>query len=388
MLVAVTSAHAIEPAAEPLQLFRNGTPPRVRRAARAAPGPLVRRPRLLDLLPAEDGPPVVVAAAPAGYGKTTLLREWSEHDPRPFAWVTADAAGDEGIWLLAAVAAAVECGSGRRRRRAVRARARRGAPAAERCGREGARGDRPRPAGAGDPRPRDPAPAGAARRPHARTAADRRAGTARARVHAPRGVGDAARDRPSTRSRAPRHRDAAHRGLARRRVAGGALPRRAGQPDRPGALRRRRPARRGVRARRAALRPAGRVARLPPAHVRGRRPQRAAVRRPARADRFRRPSSPSCRRPACSCRWIAARSGSAATGSSPRRCAPSCAVRRPRPCRGCTGVRAAGSGRPATSTAPSAMRWRPATSVRPRSSSGARCRWRWPPGARATWSAG
>ena len=112
MLVTVTSAHVIEPAAQPLQLFRNGTPPRFRRAARAAPGPLVRRPRLLDLLPAEDGPPVVVAAAPAGYGKTTLLREWSEHDPRPFAWVTADAAGDEGIWLLAAVAAAVDAAVG------------------------------------------------------------------------------------------------------------------------------------------------------------------------------------------------------------------------------------------------------------------------------------
>ena len=112
MLVTVTSARVIEPAAQPLRLFRNGTPPRLRRAARAAPGPLVRRPRLLDLLPAEDGPPVVVVAAPAGYGKTTLLREWSEHDRRPFVWVTPDATGDEGIWLLAAVAAAVDAAVG------------------------------------------------------------------------------------------------------------------------------------------------------------------------------------------------------------------------------------------------------------------------------------
>jgi LuxR family transcriptional regulator, maltose regulon positive regulatory protein len=31
--------------------------------------------------------PFATVIAPAGYGKTTLLAEWSERDPRPFAWV-------------------------------------------------------------------------------------------------------------------------------------------------------------------------------------------------------------------------------------------------------------------------------------------------------------
>jgi LuxR family maltose regulon positive regulatory protein len=36
------------------------------------------------------GAAVAVLVAPAGYGKTTLLAEWAERDPRPFAWLTLD----------------------------------------------------------------------------------------------------------------------------------------------------------------------------------------------------------------------------------------------------------------------------------------------------------
>ncbi|HEY2600252.1 MAG TPA: LuxR C-terminal-related transcriptional regulator [Thermoleophilaceae bacterium] len=36
--------------------------------------------------------PLVLLAAPAGYGKTTLLHEWAEEDGRPFAWVDLDGA--------------------------------------------------------------------------------------------------------------------------------------------------------------------------------------------------------------------------------------------------------------------------------------------------------
>ena len=33
--------------------------------------------------------------APAGYGKTTLLAQWAEADPRPFAWVALDGRDDD-----------------------------------------------------------------------------------------------------------------------------------------------------------------------------------------------------------------------------------------------------------------------------------------------------
>lgn len=45
--------------------------------------------------------------APAGYGKTTLLRQWSIGDVRPVAWVTLDRRHDEPRVLLDAVAQAV-----------------------------------------------------------------------------------------------------------------------------------------------------------------------------------------------------------------------------------------------------------------------------------------
>lgn len=46
--------------------------------------------------------------APAGYGKTTLLAQWSEDDPRPFAWVTVDGRDDDPVLLLRYVLAALE----------------------------------------------------------------------------------------------------------------------------------------------------------------------------------------------------------------------------------------------------------------------------------------
>jgi LuxR family maltose regulon positive regulatory protein len=49
---------------------------------------LVQRPRLVDRLSDLAGPPLALVAAPAGYGKTTLLAEWALDDPRPVAWIT------------------------------------------------------------------------------------------------------------------------------------------------------------------------------------------------------------------------------------------------------------------------------------------------------------
>ena len=68
----------------------------------------MRRPRLLTPLLAADGPPFVVVVAPAGYGKTTLLCDWSAADPRPFAWVTLHRGLDDPSVLLRSITRALD----------------------------------------------------------------------------------------------------------------------------------------------------------------------------------------------------------------------------------------------------------------------------------------
>jgi LuxR family maltose regulon positive regulatory protein len=51
--------------------------------------------------------PCATIVAPAGYGKTTLLKHWAEEDPRPFAWVALDSRDDDDVLLLRYVAAAL-----------------------------------------------------------------------------------------------------------------------------------------------------------------------------------------------------------------------------------------------------------------------------------------
>ncbi|HEV8154264.1 MAG TPA: hypothetical protein VGP67_01940, partial [Gaiellales bacterium] len=68
-------------------------------------GGLVPRPVLVRTLMASDAA-VVAIAAPAGYGKSALLAEWSAADPRPFAWVSVDAADNDPGALLRYIAAA------------------------------------------------------------------------------------------------------------------------------------------------------------------------------------------------------------------------------------------------------------------------------------------
>jgi LuxR family transcriptional regulator, maltose regulon positive regulatory protein len=65
---------------------------------------LVARPRLVRLLANARDVPLVLLAAPAGYGKTTTLLDWAQHDPRPFAWVALDAGHDDPATLLTSVA--------------------------------------------------------------------------------------------------------------------------------------------------------------------------------------------------------------------------------------------------------------------------------------------
>lgn len=68
------------------------------RAPRRRDGTLARIALLERLDAAADR--VVVLRAPAGYGKSTLLRQWVEHDGRPFAWVTIDGGDEDPVVLF------------------------------------------------------------------------------------------------------------------------------------------------------------------------------------------------------------------------------------------------------------------------------------------------
>jgi LuxR family maltose regulon positive regulatory protein len=66
---------------------------------------LVARPRLVRRLLAARGTPLAVLVAPAGYGKTTLLREWADADSRPFIWVSLEGADPGPARLMRAIEA-------------------------------------------------------------------------------------------------------------------------------------------------------------------------------------------------------------------------------------------------------------------------------------------
>ena len=55
----------------------------------ARPDSIVRT-ALVNRLRAKTSTSVISLIAPAGYGKTTLLCQWSKRDDRPFIWLTAD----------------------------------------------------------------------------------------------------------------------------------------------------------------------------------------------------------------------------------------------------------------------------------------------------------
>ena len=51
---------------------------------------------------------MVLVSAPAGYGKSTLVAQWSELDPRPSLWVQLGPRDNDPVVLLARVVAALE----------------------------------------------------------------------------------------------------------------------------------------------------------------------------------------------------------------------------------------------------------------------------------------
>jgi LuxR family maltose regulon positive regulatory protein len=67
---------------------------------------MVSRTALVNRLRATTTP-VLTMVAPAGYGKTTLLAQWAERDPRTFAWVTVDDRDNDPVVLLRHIAAAL-----------------------------------------------------------------------------------------------------------------------------------------------------------------------------------------------------------------------------------------------------------------------------------------
>ncbi len=67
-----------------------------------------RRALIGELEEASSAVPVVFLSAGPGWGKTTLLAQWSSRSPRPFAWVSVDEHDNDPIVLLAYVAAALD----------------------------------------------------------------------------------------------------------------------------------------------------------------------------------------------------------------------------------------------------------------------------------------
>ncbi len=69
---------------------------------------LIARPRLVERLEARSGVPLVVLAAPAGYGKSTVLAEWSNATPRQAIWLQLDERDDDPAVLLGYIAVAID----------------------------------------------------------------------------------------------------------------------------------------------------------------------------------------------------------------------------------------------------------------------------------------
>jgi len=68
---------------------------------------IVRRRAVLDRIERSEAP-VVTVVAPAGYGKTTVLRQWTEHSSSPVAWLSTDDADNDPVVLCTGLATALD----------------------------------------------------------------------------------------------------------------------------------------------------------------------------------------------------------------------------------------------------------------------------------------
>jgi LuxR family transcriptional regulator, maltose regulon positive regulatory protein len=73
----------------------------------ARPGSILRSLQV-ERLARENSHPIVSVVAPAGYGKTTLLSQWAEHNGQAFAWVSIDEKDNDPKVLLSYVAQALD----------------------------------------------------------------------------------------------------------------------------------------------------------------------------------------------------------------------------------------------------------------------------------------
>ena len=69
---------------------------------------LVARPRLLEYLTDRGQRPLTIVAAPAGYGKTTLVSSWLEDIDWPCVWLSLDEYDDDLVMFLSYVIAAIQ----------------------------------------------------------------------------------------------------------------------------------------------------------------------------------------------------------------------------------------------------------------------------------------
>ncbi len=63
-------------------------------------GGTVSRSVLMERLARGDRRPIVSVVAPPGYGKTTVLSQWAEHNGQAFAWVSVDERDNDPKVLL------------------------------------------------------------------------------------------------------------------------------------------------------------------------------------------------------------------------------------------------------------------------------------------------
>src|SRR4051794_25413705 len=74
----------------------------------AVPPDMVVRGDLVDVLREHADVPVVLLTGSPGFGKTTLIAQWDDEDPRPFTWVTVDATCNDARILVTYVALALQ----------------------------------------------------------------------------------------------------------------------------------------------------------------------------------------------------------------------------------------------------------------------------------------
>src|SRR5690349_4500157 len=75
------------------------------------PPGMVHRSSLIERLERHTSRPIVSVVAAPGYGKTTLLSQWAEHNAQAFAWVSVDEADNDPkvmLWYIAEALHGVE----------------------------------------------------------------------------------------------------------------------------------------------------------------------------------------------------------------------------------------------------------------------------------------